>query len=61
MEENAIPFEFTDVDLLAGEERKKTIEQLTIYNPIRSFPTILIGDDIIVGFSETKLRKALGI
>jgi len=58
MEENAIAFEFTDVDLLTGDERKKAIEELTNYNPMRSFPTILIDDAVLVGFSETKLRKA---
>ena len=61
MEDNAIAFEFNDVDLLTGEKRKKAIEELTSYNPMRSFPTILIGDSIIIGFSESKLREALGI
>jgi glutaredoxin-like protein NrdH len=31
------------------------------YNPQRSFPTIIIGDKIIVGFKEDEIRKALGI
>jgi hypothetical protein len=31
------------------------------YNPALSFPTILIGDDIIVGFQEHRLREALGL
>lgn len=61
MEDNAIAFEFIDVDLLTGEERKNTISELTGYNPARSFPTILIGDRALVGFNEGKLREALGI
>lgn len=61
MEDNGISYEFIDVDLLAGEERKNTIAELTGYNPARSFPTILIGDRAIIGFSESKLREALGI
>ncbi|MCK9364518.1 MAG: glutaredoxin family protein [Syntrophales bacterium] len=61
MEDNAIDFQFIDVDLLTGEQRKNTIEELTGYNPARSFPTILIGDSILVGFNESKLREALGI
>ncbi|MHB8828014.1 MAG: glutaredoxin family protein [Syntrophales bacterium] len=61
MEDNGIVFEFIDVDLLTGEERKNTIAELTSYNPARSFPTILIGDRAIIGFSESKLREALGI
>jgi len=61
MEDHAVDFQFIDVDLLTGEERKTTIEELTGYNPSRSFPTILLGDSVIVGFNETKLREALGI
>ncbi|MCX5829517.1 MAG: glutaredoxin family protein, partial [Deltaproteobacteria bacterium] len=31
------------------------------YNPNRSFPTIVIGDKVIIGFNEKALREALGI
>lgn len=51
----------TDVDLLTGDARKQVIEEVKKYNPSCSFPTILIGDKVIVGFNERDIREALGI
>jgi glutaredoxin-like protein NrdH len=51
----------TDVDTLTGEERKTAIEEVRKYNPACSFPTIIIGEKIIVGFNEQAIREALGI
>jgi glutaredoxin-like protein NrdH len=51
----------TEVDLLTGDERKAMIEEVKKYNPACSFPTIIIGDKVIVGFNEQAIREALGI
>ncbi len=56
-----VRFEFTDVDLLSGDEKQLVIEEVIKYNPNRSFPTIIIGQQVIVGFNEKALREALGI
>lgn len=61
MNDNKIAFDYIDVDLLQGEERQKILEEVMEYNPNRSFPTILIGDTIIIGFREDDIREALGI
>ncbi len=57
--ENGIDMEFVDVDLLTGEEREHIMNEVRKLNPDCSFPTICIGDVIIVGFNEEKLKKAL--
>lgn len=54
-----IDVQFTDVDLLSGSERAAILDEVRKLNPDCSFPTICIGDIIIVGFNEEKLRKAL--
>lgn len=59
--DHGIAYSCKDVDILTGEERTKTIEEVKKYNPACSFPTILIGDKVIVGFNELALREALGI
>ncbi len=51
----------TEVDLLIGDERNATIAEVKKYNPACSFPTIIIGERVIVGFNEQALREALGI
>lgn len=54
-----IHHEFTDVDLLTGEERKAVLDEIRRYNPNCSFPTILIGDRVLVGYNEKNIIEAL--
>ncbi|HXW69608.1 MAG TPA: glutaredoxin family protein [Dissulfurispiraceae bacterium] len=56
-----VKYEFTDVDLLSGEERHAILEDVKKFNPICSFPTIIIGDKVIIGFRENDIREALGL
>ena len=56
-----VKYEFTDVDLLSGEERNRILEDLKKLNERCTFPTIIIGDKVIVGFREEEIREALGI
>ncbi|MFO7984744.1 MAG: glutaredoxin family protein [Desulfatiglandaceae bacterium] len=56
-----VAYEFDDVDLLEGEERAAILEDVKKLNPRCSFPTILIGDRVIVGFKEAEIREALGL
>jgi glutaredoxin-like protein NrdH len=59
--ECGVQYEFEDVDLLDGEERKTILEEVMKFNPQCSFPTILIGDKIIVGYKEDEIKEALGL
>jgi glutaredoxin-like protein NrdH len=54
-----IDVDFVDVDLLTGQERTRIMDEVKKLNPACSFPTICIDDNIIVGFDEEKVRKAL--
>jgi len=56
-----IKYDFVDVDLLEGEERQAIIEDVKKFNPRCSFPTIIIGERVIVGFKEDEIREALGL
>lgn len=59
--DNGIDVEFTDVDLLSGADRERIMDEVRRLNPDCSFPTICIGDSVIVGFNEEKLKKTLDI
>ena len=61
LNECEIKYDFTDVDILQGEERKAVLDDIRKVNPKCSFPTIIIGDKVIVGFKEDEIREALGI
>lgn len=56
-----VKYEFTDVDLLDGEERVAILEDIKKLNPRCSFPTIVIGDKVIVGYREDEIKEALGL
>jgi glutaredoxin len=61
LNECAVKYEFTDVDLLTGEERHAIIEEVRKINEDCSFPTIIIGDKVIIGHKEKEIREALGL
>ena len=61
LDECSVKYEFTDVDMLQGEERQAILDDVRKLNPRCSFPTIIIGDKVIVGFKENEIREALGM
>jgi glutaredoxin len=61
LSECTIRYDFIDVDLLEGDERKAILEDVKKFNPKCSFPTIIIGDQVIVGYKENQIKEALGL
>jgi glutaredoxin-like protein NrdH len=59
--ECSIKYDFVDVDLLEGEERKAILEDVKKFNPKCSFPTIIIGEKVVVGYKEKEIKEALGL
>ena len=49
---------FTDYDVASDAERRQEMIDLTGQMGV---PVIKIGDDIIIGFDEAKLRELLGL
>jgi glutaredoxin len=56
-----VTYECTDVDLLKTEEQNAILEKIKTANPRGAFPTVIIGDTVIVGLQEEEIRKALGL
>lgn len=61
LSECTVKYDFVDVDLLEGDERKAILEDVKKFNPKCSFPTIIIGKKVIVGYKEKEIREALGL
>lgn len=59
LEDNHVDYTCIDVDLLEGQDKERVKEELGRYNPRRSYPTIVIGSEVIVGFDEEKLKTLL--
>jgi glutaredoxin-like protein NrdH len=61
LDNNSVKYDFVDVDLLPRDEMKKTLDEVRKVNPQAAFPTILIGDKVIVGYRELDILEALGL
>jgi len=56
-----VEYVFKDVDLLNDQDRKAVLEDIKAFNPECSFPTIVIGKKVIVGYNEKEIMAALGM
>ncbi|MGO9018186.1 MAG: glutaredoxin family protein [Syntrophobacteraceae bacterium] len=56
-----VKYDCIDVDQLEGEERKIVLEKIKEINPICAFPTLIIGDKVVIGFREEQIKEYLGI
>ena len=61
LDDCGIKYDCTDVDMLPKEELTKILEEIKKINARCSFPTIIIGDKVIVGYKEQEIREALGL
>ncbi len=50
-----------DVDKLGMEQRKELLDEIKKINPECTFPTIVIGNKVIVGFKKDEIKEILGI
>jgi len=60
LKDMGVEFNYIDVDLLEGEDKKKVDEELKKWNPHGSFPTVVIDNKkFIIGFKEDEIRRTL--
>jgi glutaredoxin-like protein NrdH len=52
-------YECIEVDQLGPAERKAMLEEIKNLNPRISFPTLVIGDKVIVGFKKEEIQEVL--
>jgi len=58
LDEKGVKYDFIDVDLVPKDELNKILDEVRKLNPATSFPTIKIGDKIVVGYREEALLEA---
>ncbi len=62
LQDLGVEYSYIFVDLLKGDERKRTLEEVKRHNPKASFPTTVINDNMcIVGYKEKEIKEALGL
>ena len=61
LDQCGIDYDCVEIDKLDPEKRRKFLEEVKRFNPQCSFPTVVAGDKVIVGFKQDELKEALGI
>jgi glutaredoxin len=61
LNECGVKYDCTDVDKISKDEVSAILEEVKKLNSRCSFPTIVIGEKVIVGYKENEIREALGI
>lgn len=61
LDECEISYDLVEVDLLEGQDREDILEEIKRISQQCAFPTIVIGETVIVGFHEDRIREALGL
>ena len=56
-----IKYDCVDVDRLDTEKRRAILEEIKKVNPECTFPTLVVGEKVIIGFKEVEIKEALGI
>jgi glutaredoxin-like protein NrdH len=56
-----VDYDCVDVDRLDMEKRQNILAEIKKLNPECTFPTLVIGDKVIVGFKKGEIKEALGI
>jgi len=60
LDEKGFAYSYVDVDLESGSEKKAVMEEVERWNPLCSFPTVVVNNkDCLVGFKPDKLKELL--
>jgi glutaredoxin-like protein NrdH len=59
LNESGCPYQCIDVDKLESAERKRVLQEVKNVNPRISFPTLVVGDKVIVGFKKEEIQEVL--
>ena len=58
-EENSIPFEAVDIDLLPDDESDRLADEAYSLSGSRAFPVVKIGGEVIVGYAPERFAVLL--
>lgn len=61
LDENSVAYDVVEVDLLEGEEKDAAVAEVKEISGGTSFPVVIVGDEIIVGFNKKRMKELLGL
>jgi glutaredoxin-like protein NrdH len=61
MDENSVVYDVTEVDKLEGQEREDAVAEVKRLSGGTSFPVVVVGDEVVVGFNKVRIKELLSL
>lgn len=61
LDDGPVDYELIEVDKLQGAAKDEVVAEVRRISGGASFPVIVIGDEVIVGFNKTRIKELLGL
>ena len=61
LDENNVAYKLTEVDLLEGAEKDEAVAEVKRLSGGTSFPVLVAGDQVVVGFNKGRIAQVLGL
>ncbi|MDF1542888.1 MAG: glutaredoxin family protein [Anaerosomatales bacterium] len=61
LDDGSVDYELTEVDKLEGQEKDDAIAEVRRISGGASFPVVVVGDEVIVGFNKKRIKELLDL
>jgi len=61
LDDNSVVYDAVEVDLLEGTDRTDAVDEVRRLSGGSSFPVVIIGDEVIVGFNKKRIKELLSL
>jgi glutaredoxin len=61
LDDGSVEYELTEVDSLEGQEKDDAVAEVRRISGGASFPVIVVGDEVIVGFNKKRIKELLDL
>ena len=60
LDESGVAYDAVEVDRLEGQQKTDVVDEVRRLSGGTSFPVVLVGDEVVVGFNKVRLQQLLG-
>ena len=61
LDEQGVEYDCTEVDLLEGDEKDAAVAEVLRLSGGKSFPVLVVGNEICVGFNKGRINTLFGL
>ncbi len=61
LDDSGVDYELAEVDLMEGDGKAAAVEEVKRISGGTSFPVLVAGEEVVVGYNKRKVKKVLGL